>query len=92
MIRWFRNLTLSHKLILFFVLISVVPIVAVQTYNYSNTRKQSIEQIDKVIQDNLVQIAERTNLTLEIYTNLLYQIYIDDNVTEEMQVWINCER
>jgi len=42
-----------------------------------------------VIKDNLVQIAERTNLTLEIYTNLLYQIYIDGNVTEEITILTN---
>ena len=31
---------------------------------------------------NLTQIAERVNLNMEVYTNLLYQIYKDDQVTE----------
>ena len=85
----YRNLKLSHKLVLFFVVVSVIPIVMLQGYNYLSTGKQSTRQIDKVIGDNLVQIAERTNLTLEIYTNLLYQIYVDEAVMEEIGILMN---
>ena len=40
------------------------------------------EKIVELMVSNLTQIAERVNLNMEVYTNLLYQIYKDDQVTE----------
>ncbi len=75
---------LSHKLILLFAMVSIVPIIAIQIFNYWETKKNMTRQIDKVILDNLIQISERTDLHLDIYTNILYQIYIDDKMIDNI--------
>lgn len=80
----YHKLKLSHKLILLFVMVSIVPIIAIQIFNYWETKKNMTRQIDKVILDNLIQISERTDLHLDIYTNILYQIYIDDKMIDNI--------
>lgn len=80
----YHKLKLSHKLILLFAMVSIVPIIAIQIFNYWETKKNMTRQIDKVILDNLIQISERTDLHLDIYTNILYQIYIDDKMIDNI--------
>ncbi len=79
---FYHKLKLSYKLILLFVMVSIVPIIAIQIFNYWETKKNMTRQIDKVILDNLIQISERTDLHLDSYTNMLYQIYIDDKMID----------
>lgn len=47
-------------------------------------RKQMTEKIDELMVSNLTQIAERVNLNMEVYTNLLYQIYKDEQVIDSV--------
>ena len=42
------------------------------------------EKIDELMVSNLTQIAERVNLNMEVYTNLLYQIYTDDQIIDNV--------
>ena len=79
----YNNLKLSQKLVYILLLVSVIPILTVQIFNTISTRKNMREQIEEVIYDNLVQISERTNLSLQSYTNLLYQIYVDDTIIQD---------
>lgn len=63
-------------------LASIIPLLLMQVYVFQVNRKQMTEKIDELMVSNLTQIAERVNLNMEVYTNLLYQIYKDDQVTE----------
>lgn len=81
-LRWFRNQKLGKKIIYTFILAAVIPLLVVQgmmLYVVSNNMKA---KVDALMVSQLAQISERTNLTLDIYTNLVYQIYSDDHVIE----------
>ena len=80
--RKYDDLRFGKKLLVIFVITSIIPIALMQIYHYSQFRKNMMNQINNIIESNLVQIAERTNLTLANYTHLLYQIYVDEEMTE----------
>ena len=52
--------------------------------HFQVNRKQMTEKIDELMVSNLTQIAERVNLNMEVYTNLLYQIYKDEQVIDSV--------
>ena len=77
-IKKYNDLKIGKKLILIFLLISVIPIVLLQVYHFASVRRNMTNQVNEIIYNDLIQISERTNLSLENYTNLMYQIYVDD--------------
>ncbi len=67
-----------------FIVTSVIPLLLSQVlmlYVISNNMK---EKVDDLMVNQLVQISERTGLTVDVYTNLVYQIYSDDEIIEYM--------
>lgn len=80
MIKRYKNLKLGQKLILIFLVISLIPITLIQMIHYARTKTSMTKQVSQVIRSNLIQISERTNLTLQVYTNVLYQLYVDDDL------------
>lgn len=83
---WFDNLKIGQKIILAFLMSSIVPIVAVQTIGYYVNSNLLKNRIDQLMVNNLTQISERVNLTMEIYSNLVYQIYMDDKIIENVSL------
>lgn len=81
-LKHYNSWKLGHKLLCAFALASIIPLLLMQVYVFQVNRKQMTEKIDELMVSNLTQIAERVNLNMEVYTNLLYQIYKDDQVTE----------
>lgn len=62
-----------------FVITSVIPLLVSQMlmlYVISNNMKKA----DDLMLNQLAQISERTDLTVDVYTNLIYQIYSDDEI------------
>jgi len=87
LLRWFRNRKLGQKIIYTFILAAVIPLLAVQSmmlYVVSNDMKV---KVDDLMVSRLAQISESTNLTLDIYTNLVYQIYSDDDIMEGISAY-----
>ena len=82
----YNSWKLGHKLLCAFALAAIIPFLIMQMFTFHVNRKQMIEKIDEVMVNNLTQISERVNLNMEVYTSLLYQIYKDetiiDNITE----------
>lgn len=63
-----------------FLIAGILPILVMQEVSfYLNTRHMT-KKVDVMAKSNLIQIAERTDLTMEIYTNLINQIYTDDEI------------
>ena len=81
-LKHYNSWKLGHKLLCAFAFASIIPLLLMQVYVFQVNRKQMTEKIDELMVSNLTQIAERVNLNMEVYTNLLYQIYKDDQVTE----------
>ena len=75
---------LGHKLLCAFTLASIIPLLLIQIFAFQVNRRQMTEKINELMVSNLTQIAERVNLNMEVYTNLLYQIYKDDQVIDNV--------
>ncbi|WP_044932287.1 cache domain-containing sensor histidine kinase [Butyrivibrio sp. AC2005] len=87
--RRYNDLKIGQKLILIFLVISVIPITLLQIYNFARTQNNMTKQIDEIIYNDLIGISERTNLSMETYTNLLYQIYVDDDIISQIEILFN---
>ena len=80
----YNSWKLGHKLLCAFALASIIPLLLMQIFAFQVNRKQMTEKIDELMVSNLTQIAERVNLNMEVYTNLLYQIYTDDQIIDNV--------
>lgn len=67
-------------------MVSIVPILTIQFIGYYMNSKSLKHKIDTLMVDNLTQLSERVDLTMDIYANLVYQIYVDDKVIENVNV------
>ncbi|PWJ50461.1 cache domain-containing sensor histidine kinase [Faecalicatena contorta] len=84
-LRWFNNQKLGKKILYTFILASVIPLLVAQVlmlYVISNNMK---EKVDDLMVSQLMQISERTSLTLDVYTSLVYQIYSDNRIIDELK-------
>lgn len=79
-LQWFTNQKLGKKIMYAFIVTSVIPLLVSQVlmlYVISNDMK---DKVDDLMVNQLMQISERTELTMDVYTNLVYQIYSDDEI------------
>ena len=81
----YNSWKLGHKLICAFVLVSILPLILIQTFTSQINKRQMTEKIDELMVSNLTQISERVDLNMEIYTSLLYQIYKDESIIENIK-------
>ena len=87
----YNNSKFRTKLIIIFLLVSVIPIVVILIFSaILNTHNMS-KKVDELMTTNLTQIAERTNLNIEVYTNLAYQIYQDEEINQNIKDFMNNE-
>ena len=80
----YNSWKLGQKLLVAFALVSIIPILFVQIVAFQVNKNQMTEKIDELMVNNLTQIAERVNLNLKVYTNLIYQIYKDEQVIDNV--------
>lgn len=85
----FNNMKIGKKIMLAFVMASIVPILAIQFIGYNMNANSLKRKIDTLMVDNLTQLSERVDLTMDIYTNLVYQIYVDDKIIENVNTLLN---
>lgn len=84
-IQSYNSWKLGHKLICAFVLVSILPLILIQTFTSQVNKMQMTEKIDELMVNNLTQISERVDLNMEIYTSLLYQLYKDESIIENIK-------
>lgn len=81
-LQWFADQKVGRKIMYTFVITSVIPLLVSQIlmlYVISNNMR---EKVDDLMVNQLAQISERTDLTVDVYTSLVYQIYSDDEIIE----------
>lgn len=81
-LQWFADQKVGKKIMYTFMITSVIPLLVSQIlmlYVISNNMR---EKVDELMVNQLAQISERTGLTIDVYTNLVYQIYSDDEIIE----------
>ena len=87
----FNNMKIGKKIMLAFVMASILPILAIQFIGYRMNSNSLKRKIDTLMVDNLTQLSERVDLTMDIYTNLVYQIYVDDKIIENVNILMERE-
>lgn len=85
LLKKYNHLKLGHKLLIAFVLVSVLPILLIQVVAFQLNKNNMIRKIDELMVNNLVQISERVNLNLQVYSNIAYQIYKDEQIIENVK-------
>ncbi len=76
----FNDLKLGYKILFSFLFGGILPILLSQEVSFYLNTHYMTKNMDEMIKNNLEQMSERTDLTLQIYSNLLYQIYTDDDI------------
>lgn len=79
----YNNARFRTKLLLIFGVTSLLPLLVILVISSRLNTRNMTDQVDELMIVNLRQIAERVNL--EIYTNVLYQIYQDEEITENIK-------
>ena len=85
----FNNMKIGRKIMSAFVLASIVPILTIQFIGYNMNANSLKRKIDTLMVDNLTQLSERVDLTMDIYSNLVYQIYVDDKIIENVNILLD---
>lgn len=83
-LQWFKNQKLGKKIFYAFILSSLIPMLIVQGIMLYVNTKNMTEKMDEIMSNQLIQIAERVDLTLNVYTNLVYQAYIDSDIIDSV--------
>ncbi len=82
----YDNTRFRTKLLLIFGITSLLPILIILMVSSRLNTRNMTDKVDELMRMNLMQIAERVNLNLEVYTNVLYQIYQDEEITENIKL------
>lgn len=88
---WFKNLRLWKKILLAFLLSSILPLLMVQGIMLYINSKNMQEKMDELMSNQLRQTAERVELTLDIYTNVVYQAYMDSELVQDINYLLEKE-
>ena len=73
---------LRTRILLSFYILVIIPTVIITAISLNNTTNIVEKNFNEMTKTNLEQVGKRTNLTLDGYKDLLYQLYIDDDVAE----------
>ncbi len=88
---WFNNRKLGQKILFAFVLSSIMPMLIIQSISLFVSTEALKDKVDQLMVNQMTQIAQRVDLTLEVYTNLVYQIYVDNQIIDNVNKLQNPE-
>ena len=77
-----KRKSLGFKLVLSFIITSIIPIVLINLFSYYNTTGIVRDNIVEMTEYNLNQTQSSVNTYVESYRDVLYQIYSDDEVID----------
>ena len=75
-----KKKSFKFRLILYFCLISITPIIIINIISYYNTSNTVQRNVDELTDINLAQTKNNINIVLSSYEDLLYQMYTDDDI------------
>ncbi len=86
LLRYFNNCKFRTKMFATFIVGVFIPILLTQIIAYRQNVQFMTQKVNELTVNNLHQKAERVGLTLEVYTNLLYQIYVDEDISANINI------
>lgn len=87
----YNNSRFRRKLMMIFAVTSILPLFMILGISSRLNTRNMTDKVNQLMIVNLTQIAERVNLNLEVYTNMLYQMYQDEQITENIKVLMDEE-
>lgn len=81
---FYHNSRLKTKLFIIFGLSSLLPILMLWSISTKVNEDSLTDKVNQMMTGNLAQIAERANINLDIYTNFLYQMSKDEELTNSL--------
>lgn len=82
--QWYLNQKIANKMIISFLLVSIVPIFVIQAVSYGSVTASMQGKINDLTLGNLVQLSDKLNIALKNYSTIIQQIYIDDQIIENV--------
>lgn len=80
-----RRTSLTTRLILAFIGTSIIPIILYNMFSYFNTASIVKENVQELTQANLNQAASSLDVWIESYEDILFQVYMNDDVIEMVE-------
>ena len=80
----FNDWRVGRKLAFIFCAGTIVPLIFIQSISYGLNQKFMTTKMKELSSATLQQTAERASLTLDLYANILYQIYVDETISENI--------
>ena len=78
----FDRKSIKTRLVMIFIVTSIVPILLVNIISYYNTSKLVHNNVESMVYANLQQTKATLDVWLDSYTDILYQVYTDDNIVD----------
>ena len=88
---FYNNSKFQTKLLMIFTITAIIPMILIMFFSAVLNTKNMTKKVDELMTSNLTQIAERVNINLEIYTNLAYQIYQDEEINQNVKIFAEDE-
>ncbi len=77
-----RNTSLRFRLIMAFVITSIIPIILINLFSYYNTSKIVKDNVKEMTEFNLKQTKASLDVWLDSYEDILFQVYTDDTIVD----------
>ena len=78
----FDRKSIKTKLVMIFIVSSIIPILLVDMISYYNISKLVHENVESMVCANLQQAKITLDVWLDSYTDILFQVYTDDYIVE----------
>ncbi|HHV12468.1 MAG TPA: histidine kinase [Clostridiales bacterium] len=88
----YNRMKLSQKILFSFIIAAIIPLLILQMISYYYNKQYINNKISQLMENNLSQTVDRVNLTLDVYTNVVYQIYRDDEIVKNISLLMNDSR
>lgn len=85
----YNRLKLSQKILISFLLAAIIPLLIIQVVFTKINTEYISNSVNQLMMNNLSQTVDRVNLSIDVYTNILYQIYVDDEISESVGALMN---
>lgn len=90
-LRLYNNSKLGHKLLIVFIIVSILPVLFLQSFSFSVYKDNLMKNTNELMQGSLKQIADQVSLNMQSYGNMVYQIYRNEQIIENMNALIDEE-
>ncbi len=70
----------KYRLIIYFCIVSIIPIIIINIVAYYNIKAKVQENVDELKSFSLMQMDTNIKMALSSYEDLLYQMYTDDDI------------